>query len=260
MVGRLPIVTGSPASGRRGTATDYRPFRSRLRSQGGAAIRPDRAAGSRRPATPPRSADARAVAGSNFASTVRHAVPSIVSEHSSRLARRPRLPPPAGSTEVTSISRPASRTSNPGSPPASTGASRGESADGREQREVRLAEPAEHLADHAAQLAGARGRRARAAAARCARRPSRRRSSADRSACRGRSSTPRRRCRPAPGLCGDRQSSRERHEHDARDDRSTLHFTSALIAAGGSNVAGSTCVVLDRRQRDRPAAGPSPST
>ena len=39
-------------------------------------------------------------------------------------------------------------------------------------------------------------------------------------------------------LCGDRER-RERHEN-ARDDRSTLHFKSALIAAGGSNVAGST--------------------
>ena len=38
-------------------------------------------------------------------------------------------PPPLGSIDVTSRSRPDSRTSKPGSPPASAGVSRGESAD-----------------------------------------------------------------------------------------------------------------------------------
>ena len=113
MVGRLPIVTGSPVSAarRRSTATDR--SARRRRTSGRASIRPVRAGGSRPRATPPRSADVGRRAGSNFASSCRHAVPSIVAGTIRASTPAARCPARRVRPKSPAISRPTSRTSNP---------------------------------------------------------------------------------------------------------------------------------------------------
>ena len=120
------LVTGSPASGRLGTATATDlPF-AVFERQGGAGSG--------------RSAQAGLDCPPHFhiAANVRECPDRTSPESVRQLCRRSRATvqpvrtpaeaaPPAGSTESPGSRGPTSRTSNPGSPPASTGTSRGES-------------------------------------------------------------------------------------------------------------------------------------
>ena len=246
MVGRLPTVTGSPASGRLGTATATDlPFAS---SNVRAALDP---VGPRRRVSIARHTSTfskrSGVPGSNFARICATAVPSIARDLPARSNSCGRLPRPPGPPKSPgSRGRPAAHRIP--DPRRHRPAVARRVCSRRKQHEVRLAEPAEHLADHRAQLAGVEAASARG-------RSSVLTAFQSTPFIRGSKCVSRTIFHAASNVstgawpCAATEQRRERTS-DARDDRATLHFKSALIAAGASNVAGSTCVVLDRRERD----------
>ena len=154
IVGRLPTVAGCPASGRRSTrrrrlsrcpSSNISDARRALRAAHAVLDHPpdlDLPQPLRHRVRQPRPAARRPASHRSTAAAIPGRTPAAAAA------------PPFGSTCVTSSSAPTRRTSKPGSPLRSTGRRCAVSRPDGNQREVRQAEAAEHVADDVAQLAG----------------------------------------------------------------------------------------------------------